>query len=781
MRFKFAILNLILCLSLHPASASVWKILEPKNAPVSYHHAATEFQKYYKTVTDVNLEITSVPDSLSSMVVIGADHVNNFTRKALEDNLISPMDLGVGSDAYRIVSAREGDKGYLFLAGGNGRSTLYAVYDFFERQAGCRYFWDGDIIPKSETIRMDNLDVREKPHFEYRGIRYFAHRSLSRFQAEHWGPKEWEQEIDWMLKKRLNLFMLRIGWDDVFQKAFPDIVPYPPVDDVSPEAVPRSYNDRTTAWPLQYRGELRKHVLQYAFERELIHPEDMGAMTHWYTPTPKAFLDAVKPKFISELKSGPHSGNPCTLVWDIRDDENLENYWKLTQAHIDNYGRPQMFHTIGLAERAMYKDHDKNLEFKLYAYRRLISKLREHYPNAPLLLTTWDLYYWTPDDVGKLIKQLDPDNTILFDLTADQPKTDKPYDFIDWGVAGTFPYIFGIFNGGERENDLRGHYDLIKERILISSPDPMCKGFVYWPEASHSDPLMLEYFTHNSWNPDSLTPEEVIPEMCRDRYGEFAAVMEDAWMACLPLMLSFEDLPLYRDIYLYNETNENNVKDYHRRLESVDARLAELPTVLKRLSEVPYGKGNAFVDRDAIDLARTVSGRLFAVEAYRYKIVQDEWKKGRASASDVKKAGESALRMLKSVRDILTLHDDYSLNASMKQMEAVYSPLNPTFAQTLKSDAENEYCRTYILELFDYVFIPEFESYLGYFNKRVKTKTILDEQHRFDACLNDVADAFYEKPLAEMTPLNPRPRTNAEFRKLIKELNRSNINKYASN
>ena len=128
--------------------------------------------------------------------------------------------------------------------------------------------------------------------------------------------------------------------------------------------------------------------------------------------------------------------------------------------------------------------------------------------------------------------------------------------------------------------------------------------------------------------------------------------------------------------------------------------------------------------------------------------------------------------MLKSVRDILTLHDDYSLNAPMKQMESAYSPLNPTFAQTLKSDAENEYCRTYILELFDYVFIPEFEGYLKYFNNRVRTKAVTDEQNGYNVCLNDVREAFYEKPLSEMTPLNPRPRTNEEFRKLVGKMNR---------
>jgi len=748
------------------------KILEPKNSPVSYHHAATEFQKFYKAVTDVDLEIISEDDSLSSLIVIGPDFVNGFTRKAVEGKILAPLDLGAGSDAYRIISKTDGKRKYLFLAGGNGRSTLYAVYDFFERQAGCHYFWDGDIVPKAETIDIDNLNVFEQPRFEYRGLRYFAHRSLSRFQAEHWGPKEWEQEIDWILKKRLNLFMLRIGIDDVFQKAFPDIVPYPPVDDVWPGVTPRSFRDRTTSWPLQYRGELRKHVLQYASERELIHPEDMGTMTHWYSPTPEAFLEAVKPSFFPQ--TGHRYTMPIERIWDIREDENLENYWKLTQAHIDNYGSPQMFHTIGLAERGVYDDRKDNMEMKLYAYRRMISKVREHYPNAPILLAGWDFYLpgWTPEEMSKLLAQLDPSKTIILDYMSDLPYNGLS-DFRSWGVVGKFPYSFGIFHAYEWENDLRGYYDNIKERMPLAVADPMCKGFVYWPENSHSDPLMLEFFTRNAWKPDVLTPEEIIPEMCRNRYGEHAAVMENAWMASLPLIKSFGGMgPLFRDIQglISSETDENNTNYYRRCLTSVESLLSELPAVLDRLSKVPYGMGNPFVDRDAIDLARTISSRLFAVESYRYKIAQNDWKNGKASVADVRKAGESALNMLKSIRDFLTLHDDYSMNASMKQMEAVYSPLNPTFGQTLKGNAENSYCRTYILELFDYYFIPEMERYVDYVNGRLRTKALTDDNRTEKTNLQDIVEAYYEKPLAEMTPLNPRPRTNAEFRRLIKKL-----------
>ena len=753
------------------ASAGEWKILEPREASPAYGHAAREFRKFYRAVTGRELEIVREAEAGVPLVVIGSDCVNRFTRDAVERGLIEPLDLGAGSDAYRIVSARDGERDLLFLAGGNGRATLYAVYDFFERQAGCRYFWDGDIIPPGDSIPMTGLDIREEPHFYYRGLRYFAHRSLSRFQAEHWGPAEWEREIDWILKKRLNLFMLRIGMDDVFQKAFPDIVPYPPADSTLPEAKPRSFYDRTTAWPLAYRGELRRHVLHYAAERGLIHPEDMGTMTHWYSCTPQAFLDSIRPTFCPQ-SGGAYVGDPCNAVWDIRDDRNLDNYWRLTQTHIDAYGSPQMFHTIGIAEREVFASRPENLEMKLYAYRRIINKLREHYPTAPVLIASWDFYLpgWRDYEIRRLLGQLDPTRTIILDYTSDLPSNESNTDFTNWGVVGRFPYTFGIFHAYEWENDLRGYYDLIAERLPVAAADPMCRGFVFWPETSHSDPLIMEFFTHNAWNPDVLHPEELLPEFCRSRYGEHAAATERAWRAILPVAERCTGPPLaFRDIRETASSKPDSaaLAGYRRSLEQVAPQLAQLPEMMAALAAVPYGAGNAFVDRDAIDLARTLMGRLYTVAWYRYLLAQQAWEQGDVPAAEVRRRGSEARMLLTALRDVLNLHDDYSMQASLRQIEAVRAPINPAFEQALKGNAENSYCRSYISELFDYYYLPEFDHYRREIERELRSSS---RRLTYDAGrmeMQPIVDAFYEKPLDEMRPLNPRPRTREEFRRQI--------------
>ena len=761
---KKILLALFLSFVFSAAQAGNWMILEPPAGfSPAYHHAATEFQYFYRAVTGVELPIVTEPVQGASLVVIGGDNVNGFVRSSIESGLISSFNLGADSDAYRMVSAGSGGCSYLFLAGGNGRATLYAVYDFFERQAGCRYFWDGDIIPRRDAIEMTGLDVLEVPRFAYRGIRYFAHRSLTRFQAEHWGPEEWEREIDWIVKKRLNLFMLRIGMDDVFQKAFPDIVSYPPVDGPMPGTLPRSYNDRTTAWPLKYRGELRKHILQYARERELIHPEDMGTMTHWYCPTPKDYMETVQPELFSQSNKN-YTGANTLMVWDIRNDENLENYWHLTETHIREYGSPQMFHTIGLAERNFFKDRGQNMELKRYTYRRLISKLREHYPNAPLIVAGWDFYVpgWSGEEAETLLSELNPENTIVMDYMSDLKKG----DFRKWVPRGRFPYMFGLFHAYEPENELRGNYGRIAERLSSAIDDPLCKGFVYWPENSHTDALALQHFTHNSWSPDMLTAEENIAVLCRDRYGEYAGVMEKAWNAVLPYIVNTEALTAYvwRRITSLPimDVPDNTYKTYSKMLSDMEQPIAEAAGIWKTLAEVPYGKGNAFVDRDVIDLARTLGGRLLSAEIYRYLLAQRDFQDGKCSRSDVRKAGERGLKAMTYLRDILSLHDDYSLNATWKQTESVYSPLNPAFEQALKGNAENTYCRTYISELFDYYFLPEYRRYMENVNRKMAGKEMIG-----DSAMQDLVDAFYDKPLREMRSLSTCARTAEDYGKLL--------------
>ncbi len=743
------------------------KVLIPEKAGIS-RIAAEEFVSLWRRVTGEKLAVITRDDPKSNLIVLGSDACNAFSHAKIVEKVIPQFSIATGTDAYQLRSAVDpcGRK-LLFLAGARPRALLYAVYRFFELRADCRYFWDGDIIPAAKTIDITGLDVTESPRFRYRGLRYFAHRSLTRFQAEHWDFPEWKREIDWIVKKRMNLFMLRIGVDDLFQKAFPETVPYPEGYEID-NSTPRSYDDHTLFWSLKYRGELRKRVLAYARERDLLHPEDIGTMTHWYSRTPQAYLDKVKPDFMPQATSG--YGEKSGLVWDIRQEKNLDAYWKLTETHIREYGSPEIFHTIGLAERRCYADRDSNHQMKLYTYRRIQKKLREHYPNAPLLIGSWDFsMYWTPEEVRDLVKELDPERTLIFDYTSDTD--DELRTFQNWDLCGKFPWIYGIFHAYEPNSEPRGNYDAIARRLPIAAADPMCRGMVCWPENSHSDTLLLEFLAANAWNPvkSNYQIDSFAEKFCAARYdGKILPRMLEFWKDSLPFIKARHwngpgawDSSGRLFSFLFSEfcfsplgylSEENPVLEqkanYYRNL--LEPLMPAAPGLLRRFAALKLEKEHEFVRRDVIDLIRTVAARGLCCAFSRLILAIFEWRHGRDNSDEVEHWFGLVREEETAVAGILAADREYSLYASLLDLQKKRKT-NPRFENTLKGNAENSYCRSFIAELFTEIYIPELELGRTLFREAVKAgKRTMDG--RADPRLAAIKDRFYGTPLKKMAP-----------------------------
>ena len=750
--------------------------------------AAERFAGMYFSVTGRKPEIIENDDESSDLILFGSDAESPIAHDRIMRGTLPPFRLRTGTDDYQLISMRDGTRNILFLAGGSVRAFFYAVYDFFERAAGCHYFWDGDVIPKQNEIPIEGFHVFESPRFEYRGLRYFAHRSLTRFQAEHWDFDDWKKEFDWILKKRLNLAMLRIGVDDLFQKAFPKEVPYPDWTKKPPEAVERSYDDRTLFWPLEYRGELRRKVLAYGRKCGLLQPEDCGTMTHWYSRTPKTFLNAFHPDFMPQCPGcyGEENG----LVWDIRKEENLERYWKLTETHIREYGSPEIFHTIGLAERNCYPDRSSNQKMKVYTYRRIIGKLREHYPHAPLLIGTWDMFQrWEAKEVRELLKTFDPANTILFDYTSDCFKNTGT--FRDWDVIGKFPWIFGIFHAYESSNEPRGMYERIEERLPVAAADSMCKGVVFWPENSHQDTLMLDFFPSIAWNPENPGIENFIPGFCQRRYASdpSAGNMEHLWKTALPLMKlgvwgsSPEECrrEIYPDLYFtllkswngwagsfFEALDEQSLEYFRHVCLKTEPLLENARQLMEAFAEMKFEHGS-FRERDILDLSRTVFSRSMSFALAKFVLIFESWRneaesavfRKAFSAQDLEDHMKTTRELAAAYSDLLESSEEYSLRHALDDLRKRH-PTNPDFEATLKGNAENFYCRSSIYELARFCYERELDAVFEFARERVRNGCRsgwnIARQGEMRKKGEKIENAFYARPLAEMAPDVPNAR-----------------------
>ncbi len=747
-------------------------IVYPAQSHSAYRIAAETFGKLAEQVAGISSRILTDEEFISTdevTVLIGNDAVNSVVADLYLERKIDALGIRYGTDDYCLRSVVCDENHYLILAGGRPRSAIYAVYRYFERFCGCRWFWDGDRIPHAELV-LSEVDLVESPRFEYRGLRYFAHRSLHRFQAEQWSFEDWMAEIDWILKRRLNLFMLRIGMDDIFQKAFPDIVPYPDPNERLPGAG-EGYNDRTTFWSLEYRGELRRKILQYAFERDLMHPEDCGTVSHWYSRTPVEFLEKVNPELLPQSNNAYN--DPTGRVWDIRNRENFDHYFKLTEAHIREYGKDEIFHTIGLGERMYSADPEKNRRMKLYVYHKIVTRIKEQYPNAPLLIASWDLWMcFTPEEVRALVADLDPSQAILFDYTSD---TVRENNFTNWGVVNKFPWIFGIFSGYEPNTEIRGYYELTNERLKLAKDDPMCRGLVLWPELSHGDSFIIDYLAKNAWEAETLPIVEQVDRYCRDRYpAERVERMQKIWRDFLPIIQmaawSIDPKTYYQtanDIFPHIFRNakfeKENTELYQTKLATAAKNRDAAAEILRRLSELT--PADSMMERDLYDIARTVIGRYINSLITRAEYLYVE----KGSYDELTRAMENAEELLEILGDVLGSHEDYSLLASLKHLQSV-AKTNPNFEQTLKENASSRYCRSYIYENLQYLYRPEMKLLFDEVKAAVCEGRAIDKEAK-DGEQEAIRQRYFEIPLADMERVKvPYAKATARAAELIDKL-----------
>ena len=634
---------------------------------------------------------------------------------------IDPKISKSGNDAYEMVSSsdlRFPDKAKVTITGSNGRSVLYGVYDLLERRGGCAWFWDGDKIPKKRSIDVTGLDVHEESKFRYRGIRYFAHRGLMRFQAEHWGPEEWKREIDWCLKKRLNLFMLRIGQDDLFQKAFPGTCAYPDAGAAIPGQGAR-YDNRSLFWPLEYRGELRKEIMDYAFARGMMAPEDFGTMTHWYSRTPQDFIDKMKPDYLPQ-STGAY-GEPSGLVWDIRKKKWMDAYWRLTDTAIREYGREGLLHTIGIAERRVTENRAENLRLKTTWTDMLLGEAKRRHPTATRLLAGWDMYCMKEAGEVKRFLAGIPEDVVIWDYEADAYMNTN---FTEWDVIGKRPYTFGVFMALEAGLDMRTDYDLIAARQRLVADDPMCKGYILWPESSHTDSLGLEWFARNSWRADRPDVRALVEDYCKSRYPAEAKVMAGLWLSAIPVSTNMQErwrrnafLTVMRE---FGEGIVRHAKNSPWPAAKPDSAFAGWTKTAAALKSLDWER-DEFLRRDMTDIARVWADRLAVEAENRMVLAYLRWLGGDESArQEVLREGKAVRERLAALAGLLALHPDFSICDTYERLRRIHPITNPGFASVLVDNAANFYCASHQAELAAHCYLPAFDAYLKILDERMR-------------------------------------------------------------
>jgi len=145
-----------------------------ETASVPEKTAAKELAAYLKKVTGAEFPIVKPGDAAGRPVIaVGPGAANALVP---DIDLVKAGKKGLGDDGIivKTIPSKEIDSGLsLILTGAEGskRGTLYAVYEFLEREVGVRWWTHTEeFVPKKPTLTIPPFDTRYKPPFFFREV-----------------------------------------------------------------------------------------------------------------------------------------------------------------------------------------------------------------------------------------------------------------------------------------------------------------------------------------------------------------------------------------------------------------------------------------------------------------------------------------------------------------------------------------------------------------------------------------------------------------------------------
>lgn len=459
----------------------------------AYRHAAEELARYIKLITGHSAKIVTDRAPLSAgwkNVVLIGDSAHNRTTKQITDGRLCEIALPRG-DGFGIGSASDGNRNYLVFFGGDGkgmipdgnsRGTLYAVYDYLEKECGVGFFEDGDRVPKMAGLPFQGINRSESPYFEVRGRNTYFHSGLMKYRANYWTLPEWKRNIDWRLKSKMN-FMY--AWPLALYKQDPT---------------------KRDVFHSQW-----KEIFDYARARGLKIGYSLD-----YGQVPDDFVKENKDhKFIQSEVYGLRGLHPDDPLAALYTKQRLESA-------IADYGTDHFYLCAPYGE---LKPDEAPLDVRIRATAEFLRVIKTVDPEAIWMTDTWDCLsndaLWTPENLKAYLDSC-PSEFLITENGAESIDVRHKYDFF-YGKN----WLFGMLHSLGGDDELHGDpLDLI-QRIQEIVKDPRgahCKGMLLTPEIAGANILYFDLATRLAWDPSNLTMESFLREYTSRRYGRESQV-----------------------------------------------------------------------------------------------------------------------------------------------------------------------------------------------------------------------------------------------------------------
>jgi len=695
-------------------------IVKPAKAEFLEERAATELQKYILAMTGRSADIVT-DETVNKLTegkiyfVVGSTDRNKLANK-LAASIAGKAGLEVLTklpdhpDGFVVASADVGGAKVISLAGRKPIGTLYAAYDYLERDCGVGFFQDGEHVPLLTELPTAGISRSEKPRFDYRQhFAWNAHRALKKYFSHWWTVDEWKREFDWMVKRRMNMMRIDINYytsfaGDAYELAFPEIGPEPEEKALFTLA---GFPNGSKSWPTKYRRKMVQEFLAYGRKLNI-----RFIYTGAYASVPLRFV-----KIHQEYKYLPANQYGPSRQIAPGDPNAYEVEKKYLAKIIELYGTDHLYMYTPYCELDVGGgSHQKNMEMRIKAAKGILKLIGEVDPEGVWVTDSWDMFpmgQMNPGDAKKYFDAFPDDKVFIYETTADVEPIYRRYG----GWYGK-KWAYGVINAVARTDNLHGNPKAIIAGVNDAAANfDNCTGLFMIPEMTHHNILIWDLVTHLAWQPKGVEFSAFLKDYARRRYGrELEEPMAEAWEKIAKAV--------YRNAGLWGVINDQSIWYKWWKPEIVFDTDGTLNGRLKRAEqELPLlAEGMGMMlrhadkqkDNDCYTEDVVVVFRAYAATMFRYETA-NAWfafRAGDKAAYELHR--DRAMIALQSISDVLAVCPSYSVNKTIAEASSVPGA-SKFIPEAVRQACVNwRYVVNDVYEQFEGDYIPKTKAYFAH-------------------------------------------------------------------
>ncbi len=667
--------------------------------PGRARYAAGEFDRYASKMLGSKVSVLDAVEPLREgpVIVIGRPNPRSPLATDLEASGALPSCLGLGEEGFIIRSLHLHGGPSLLIAGRTDLGTLYGVYHYLEHCCKVGFFWSADQIPRLKRIPIEGLELVENPRFAERFMTGPGGYSF----VEYWTWKDWKREIEYRVRKKLNLISLYLGSDIVWGEV---------LSSHGMESKPPTGADI-------YKDRLAQKVFR--------HARKLGLRT--ITP---AFMGDVPAEF---ARANPDVRYVKMKKWDLTSPKRKHIYpsdpmfrtlgEEFLKAYAARYGTDHYYFVPPYPEAIAGSTGEEIRNIKLDFARAVQDYMEAADPDWRWLADSWTFFtqeFWPLDQVRSFCQATDKERFTIYDTWGEERplyKINNYYYDRCWSLG-----ILHTFGGNTTlRGDLQGLIDSV-DSVCHDPRAGRCVGIYLVPEVIHHNDLYYDLIMELMWNPRGVPLDGFIEDYALRRYGRLGALtMARALSLLAQSVYSDKDLtqPLFlRKLYGGFDTpnTEHYIPPVHARYVSDVGEALSLA-----LEESRSQRSNRLYWRDLVDMARRYVGDVFNQLISKAYYAFDS---GDVEEFESYRAGIG--RCMDAIEGVLWSWDAYSLESITRGMRLIrgFDSDRERSTRDMLSLWESENLLDYVrrddlAELFTHYYRRRVEAYLVHLADRL--------------------------------------------------------------